>query len=117
MAQFESKREELEKAGLGVVYVAGQSRRGLLGAERYVRKHPISVPYLCDERRQVLRAYGVYRALGLDGLRVAYPTVFLLDPEGAVRFLYVGDHQRDRLSPERLLEEFHRRFGSGSSSQ
>ena len=112
MAQFESMREEFERAGLGLAYLAGQSRRGLLGAEGYFRNNPISFPYLCDQRRQVLRDYGVYRAVGLDGLRVAHPSVFLLDPEGIVRFFYVGENQRDRLSPQQLLEEFRARFRS-----
>ena len=95
---------------MGVAYIAGQSRRGLLGAERYFHKTPISFPYLCDGDRDVLRAYGVYRAVGLDGIRVAHPSVFLLDPAGVVRFLYVGKNQRDRVSPDRLLEEFRKRF-------
>lgn len=112
MAQFESMREQLEKAGVGVAYVAGQSRRGLLGAEHHFLKNPMSFPYLCDERREVLRAYGVYRAVGLDGVRVAHPSLFLLDPERTVRFLYVGKDQRDRVSAEQLLEEFLKRFGS-----
>lgn len=64
MAQFESMREPLEKAGLGVAFIAGQARRGLLGAQRHFQKNSDFFPYLCDERRQVLRDYGVYRALG-----------------------------------------------------
>lgn len=110
MAQFESMREPLEKAGLGVAFIAGQARRGLLGAQRHFQKNSALLPYLCDERRQVLRDYGVYRALGLDGVRVAHPSVFLLDPQSIVRFSYVGENQRDRISPEQLLEEFRTRF-------
>lgn len=106
MAQFESMRKEFEKAGLGVVFIAGQSQRGLLGARRHFRKQASTFPYLCDESRKVLRDYGIYRAVGLDGVRVAHPSVFLLDPQGVVRFLHVGENQRDRISPEQLLEKF-----------
>ncbi len=110
MAQFESMREEFEKAGVGVVFIAGQSRQGLLGAQRYFRRQAISFPYLCDEKRRVLRDYGIYRAVGLDGVRLAHPSLFLLDPQGVVRFLHVGENQRDRISPEQLLEEFRKLF-------
>ena len=106
MAQFESMRKEFEAAGVGVAYIAGQARSGLLGAQRYFHKAPAAFPYLCDEGREILRAYGVYRAMGLDGVRVAHPSVFLLDAERTVHFLYVGENQKDRVAPERLLEEF-----------
>ncbi len=106
MAQFEAMRKQLEEAGLGIAYIAGQARNGLLGAARYFHRTPTSFPYLCDEARDVLRAYGVYRAIGLDGVRVAHPSVFLLDSSGRVRFLHVGENQKDRVAPERLLEEF-----------
>lgn len=99
-------REEFEKASVGVAYIAGQSCRGLLGAQSWIREHKIEYPYLCDAKREVVRSYGVYNPISLDGVHVAHPAVFLLDPERRVRFFYVGRTSTDRVPPERVLEEF-----------
>jgi len=111
MAQFESMRGQFEERGVRVAYIAGQSRAGLFGAQGFVRKHRLSFPYLCDETRDVLRAYGIYRPLAVDGVRVAHPSVFLIAPGGTIRFLYVGKNQYDRPSPEQVLEEARTRVG------
>ena len=112
MAQFESARGELDKAGLRVAFIAGQSCSGLLGAERHFRSHPSSFPYFCDKSRDVLRTYGVYRPVGMDGVRVAHPSVLLIDPQRKIRFIYIGENQSDRLTPEQVLKEFREQSGS-----
>ncbi len=105
MAQFESSRPQFDAAGIGVAYIAGQSRTGVVGAAGWIRKHNIQYPYLCDESREVIKSYGIYRPLALDGVRVARPATFLIGPDRVIRFLYVGKNSTDRLWPEQVLAE------------
>ena len=103
MAQFESSRPQLDAAGIGVAYIAGQSRTGVMGAAKWIRQHGILYPYLCDESRDVIKAYGIYRPLALDGIRVAHPATFLIDPQRVIRHIFVGANQKERMWPEQVL--------------
>ena len=105
MARLESIRQQLEERKLSLAFVAGQKKDGPLGAGGYFEKNPLSFPYLLDHRREVIKAYGVYRPVGLDGVRTAHPSTFLLDPSGQVRWIYVGENQTDRPDMELVLEQ------------
>ncbi len=110
MAQFESQRKAFEDAGVGLAFVAGQQRDGLLGATGYFRKNPFSFPFLLDDSRDVLRAYGVYVPITYDGIRVANVSAFLIGADRVVRWRHIGRHQLDRVTPDRLLEEIRARI-------
>lgn len=105
MARYESQRKQFEDRGAGVAFIAGQSEGGLLGAGRYLRKSALAFPYLLDRDRAVIKAYGIYRPIGLDGVRTAHPSTFLLDQAGRIRWIYVGRDQRDRPEPHEVLEQ------------
>src|SRR5439155_27268530 len=45
--------------------------------------------------REVAREYGVFRAISMDGIRVARPSVFLINPAGEIAFAYVGRDDHD----------------------
>lgn len=104
MAQFEPVKDEIEKAGASVLYIAAEKRGGLFKPEKYLAEHPVSFPFLLDEDRKVTKAYGVYHRIGMDAFNIARPATLVVDREGVIRFIYVGANQHDRAPMERVLE-------------
>jgi peroxiredoxin len=60
----------------------------------------IQYPILSDVEHRVVDQYGVYSLLG-DSL--ATPSVFLIDTEGTIRWVYVGKSSSDRPSNDIIL--------------
>jgi peroxiredoxin len=104
MAQFEPHKEEIQKRGASLVYIAAEKRGGMFKPEKYFVAHPISFPFLLDEDRQVTKAYGVYHALGLDAVRIAHPATFVVDRGGVARLIYVGIDQHDRMPVDAIMQ-------------
>jgi peroxiredoxin len=104
MAQFEPHKEELDKLGASLVYIAGERRNGLWKPAKYLSEHPVSFPFLLDEDRSVTKAYGLYHALGYDAFRIAHPATLIVDRSGTVRYVYRGDNQTDRAPIEEILD-------------
>jgi len=103
MAQLESYQQEIERLGVGLVYIAAEKRDGIWKPEKYLKKHPTVFPFLLDEDRAVTKAYGLYHRLGHDAIRIAHPATILVDEVGAVRYIYRGKHQLDRTPVEEVL--------------
>ncbi len=59
-------------------------------------------PLLADANRQMIRAYGVYVRVNFESWNMARPSVFLIDPAGIVREVFVGRHQREWPASEDL---------------
>ncbi len=104
MARFEPRKAELEEVGQ-VIFIAAQKRGGVFNPESFLQKHPVSFPYLLDEDREVTKAFGVYKALGVDSINIARPASFVIDQQGVVTFIYVGMNQMDRIPVEMLLRK------------
>ena len=49
---------------------------------------------LIDERRDMLRAYGVWHRIGLDAWNISRPAVFLINQDGTIAYSFIGDQQR-----------------------
>jgi len=103
MAQLEPYREELDRLGVGLAYVAAEKRHGIWHPEKYLREHPTAFPFLLDEDRLVTKAYGLYHRLVHDALRIARPATLVIDWSGAVRYIYLGQNQLDRAPVEEVL--------------
>jgi peroxiredoxin len=103
MAQFESRKTEIESAGAQLVYVAAEKRDGVWKPDRYIEKHPISFPFLLDEDRAVTKAYGLHHALATDALNIAHPATLAIDRGGTIQYLYRGDGQLDRAPLNEIL--------------
>lgn len=87
------------------VRVVGVTPQTAAVAAAYVAEHPLPFPLLSDSGRDVVRAYGVNHPFGLDfSLRTARPSVFLVDRNGVIRFIYVGSHKWDRPDLEGLMQ-------------
>jgi peroxiredoxin len=115
MAQLEPMKLEIEKAGAQLTYIAAEKRGGLFKPEEYLKKHPISFPFLLDEDRVVTKAYGLHHRLGTDAINIAHPATLLIDSGGTVRFIYRGDDQTDRAPVEQVLEAARKLQTSGGA--
>jgi peroxiredoxin Q/BCP len=83
--QFCSYRDGDDRLDELGVEVLGISPQSVDSHERFRRKHGLTVPLLADEDRQVLRSYGVLAPGG-----VVRRSIFIVDPEGVVRFRHVA---------------------------
>jgi peroxiredoxin len=96
MAQFELLKEELGKHQVQLVFVAAEKRDGVWKPAKFLKKHPVSFPFLLDEDRAVTKTYGLYHRIGKDAIDIAHPATLVIDRGGTVRYLYRGDDQADR---------------------
>jgi glutaredoxin-dependent peroxiredoxin len=83
-----------------VVGVVSQSARAV---RTYIEETGLPFDILIDERRDVLRAYGVWHRIGLDAWNIARPAVFLIDTDRRIRYSFIGDRQREFPTGEELL--------------
>ena len=70
---------------------------------RYIEETGLPFNILVDESRDVLKAYGVWHALGLDAWNIARPALFLIDQSGAIRYSFVGEKQDEFPSHEEIM--------------
>jgi peroxiredoxin len=70
---------------------------------RYIEETGLPFNILVDESRDVLKAYGVWHAVGLDAWNIARPALFVIDRAGAVRFSFVADRQDEFPAHEAIL--------------
>jgi peroxiredoxin len=103
MTQFESRRREIEAAGVQLAFIAAEKRDGVWRPGRFLEKHPISSAFLLDEDRVVTKAYGLHHALGTDAINIARPATLVVDRGGSVRYIYRGDNQLDRAPLDEVL--------------
>ena len=103
MAQLEPHKEEIERIGAQLVYIAAEKRDGMHKPVQYLRDHPTAFPFLLDEDRAVTKSYGIYHALGVDAFRIAHPATLVVDQEGIIRYIYRGDNQTDRAPLEQVF--------------
>jgi peroxiredoxin len=104
MAQFEPIKAELEQAKAQLLFVAAERLEGMFKPARFLQKHPVTFPFLLDEDRAVIKAYGLYHRLGKDAVNIAHPATLVIDSSGTVRYIYRGDNQADRAPTEKILE-------------
>jgi peroxiredoxin len=70
----------------------------------------LQYPVLSDVEHKAVDAYGVYDLLG-DSF--AAPAVFVIDLDGVVRWVYVGESSGDRPSNEMILDHVEALSGDG----
>lgn len=83
-----------------VVGIVAQNARAV---RTYIEETGLPFDILIDERRDVLRAYGVWHRLGLDAWNIARPAVFLIDPDRRIRYSFIGKQQREFPTQEEIL--------------
>jgi peroxiredoxin len=70
---------------------------------RYVEETGLPFDILIDERRDMMRAYGVWHRVGLDAWNIGRPAVFLIDQDGSIPYSFISDNQREFPSQEEIL--------------
>ena len=104
MAQFESRKQDVAASGAQLAFVAAEKRDGVWKPGKFLEKHPISPPFLLDEDRAVIKAYGIHHALATDALDIAHPATFVIDRGSVVRYIYRGEGQLDRAPLDEVLK-------------
>ena len=69
----------------------------------YIEETGLPFDILIDERREVVRAYGVWHRIGLDALNISRPAVFLIDRDGSIPYSFIGDNQREFPAQDEIL--------------
>ena len=75
-----------------IVAVVAQSSEAV---RTYIEETGLPFNILVDEKRDVLRAYGVWHAFGLSAWNIARPALFLIDQSGAIRYSFIADRQEE----------------------
>ena len=70
---------------------------------RYVEETGLPYNILVDQTRDVLKAYGVWHAVGLTAWNIARPALFLVDQSGKIRYSAVAERQDEFPSHEEIL--------------
>jgi glutaredoxin-dependent peroxiredoxin len=84
-----------------VVVVVAQSSTVV---RRYIEDSGLPFNILIDESRDVLKMYGVWHRLGLDAWNIARPALFLIDPNGTIRYSFIADNQEEFPSHEEIMD-------------
>ena len=69
---------------------------------RYVEETGLPFNILVDQSRDVLKAYGVWHAVGLTAWNIARPALFVIDRSGAIRHSFVAEKQHEFPSHEEI---------------
>ena len=70
----------------------------------YIEESGLPFDILVDESRVVVKAYGVWHALGLTAWNIAKPAVFLIDRSGAIHYSFIADGQQEFPSHEEIMD-------------
>ena len=92
MGHILSEFNEYEKRGAGVVGILAQDAEKV---KEYLKEHSYPFSLLVDEDRTVVKDYGVHVKVNFESVNIARPSNFILDGEGAIRFIFVGSSQKD----------------------
>jgi len=71
---------------------------------RYVEETGLPFDILIDERRDMVKAYGVWHRIGLTALNISHPAVFLVNQDGEIAYSFIGDHQHEFPPMQQLLD-------------
>ena len=80
----------------------------------YIEETGLPFNILIDESRAVLKAYGVWHAVGLDAWNIARPALFLIDRSGAIRYSFVADRQDEFPEHSAIVDAIEQLRASGS---
>jgi peroxiredoxin len=73
-----------------VVPILAQSSEAV---RHYIEETGLPFDILIDEKRVVVKAYGVWDAIGVTAWNIAKPAVFLIDRSGAIHYSYIANRQ------------------------
>ncbi len=77
---------------MSVVAVVAQQSAAV---RRYVEDNGLPFHILIDSTRDVTKQYGVWHRLALDAWNIARPALFVIDRDGILRAIFVGESQEE----------------------
>ena len=83
--------------------MAGVLAQNREAVRRYVEETGLPFDILIDERRDMVKAYGVWHRIGLDAWNISRPAVFLVNQDGSIAYSFVGDSQSEYPSQADIL--------------
>ena len=83
-----------------MIGVLARSREAV---RRYIEETGLPYDLLIDERRDVIKAYGVWHRVGIDAWNIARPAAFLIDTDQKILASWVGDNQRQFPAVDEIL--------------
>jgi len=86
--------------GVQILVVVAQKSESV---RRYIEETGLPFNILVDESREVLKAYGVWHRVGLHAWNIARPSLFVIDPDGRIRFSFIADKQHEFPSHEEIV--------------
>jgi peroxiredoxin len=84
--------------------------------KRYIEDTGLPFDVLIDDTRETVKAYGVWHRVGFDAWNIARPSLFLIDRDGVIRYVFVADFQTEFPEPGTLLRELAQLDGGVESS-
>jgi peroxiredoxin len=111
LPELQKLESTLAQMGASLLCIAGEKRGGVWQPEEYLRSHKITLSFLLDEDRAVIKAYGVYHRIGIDAWNIAYPATIVVDRYGRVRYIHKGVSQDDRAPVEDVLRAVRKLVG------
>jgi glutaredoxin-dependent peroxiredoxin len=83
--------------------VVGVVSQNASAVRTYIEETGLPFDILIDERRDTLRAYGVWHRIGLDAWNIARPAVFLIDTDRRLRYSFIADQQKEFPAQEEII--------------
>lgn len=87
--------EHLDEFTGNNVQVAAVLAQRADAVRRYIEETGLPFNVLIDERRDIVRAYGVWHRVGIDAWNIARPALFLIEQDASISWSFIGDHQRE----------------------
>ena len=84
-----------------VVAVVAQSSEAV---RTYIEETGLPFNILIDQKREVLKAYGVWHAFGMFSWNIARPALFLIDRSGAIRYSFIA-HRQDEFPSSAEIDD------------
>jgi peroxiredoxin len=107
MCTFRDSLAKLEALNAKVV---GISVNDPWSSKAFAEKNMLAFPLLCDYKREVTKLYGIElpNFAGLEGYTAAKRSVFIIDKQGIVRYVWISDNpavEPDYTEIQQFLEE------------
>ena len=83
--------------------VAGVLSQNADAVRRYIEETGLPFDILIDERRDTLRAFGVWHRVGIDAWNIARPAAFLINADAIIAYAFIADNQREFPDVSELL--------------
>ena len=80
----------------------------------YIEETGLPFNILIDASRDVLKAYGVWHAVGLTAWNIARPALFLIDRTGTIRYSFVAERQHEFPSHDEIMRAIDKLEGTRS---